>query len=262
MTDVTPYVHAAFNAWGQRNYSYPTTLPADVNVFGYNARWGYKTDSETGLVYCQNRYYDPANGRWLTRDPISYSGGINLYGYCGSVPVGRSDPLGLSYEDSHFTRRDQQENAWRPPGMVVPGDWSRNQTKEETSEALERLRDAAFNFPKNLRPYSDCLGEYTTSKYEWFLDQVETGGPWDFKKDDPGYQDFGNWHYGYASREAGIPDAIADRAAGANQWWKRRKNPRLPSEGNPLGGSPYGDDPNDMDLIDAGQKAWDDEKKP
>lgn len=42
----------------------------DVNMelhrFGYNARWGYRTDTETGLVYCQNRYYDPANGRWVT----------------------------------------------------------------------------------------------------------------------------------------------------------------------------------------------------
>jgi RHS repeat-associated protein len=90
-----PYVHAAYNAWGQRNLSYPAAPPADVNVFGYNARWGYKTDSETGLVYCQNRYYDPANGRWLTRDPISYSGGINLYGYCSGGPVGWADPNGL-----------------------------------------------------------------------------------------------------------------------------------------------------------------------
>jgi RHS repeat-associated protein len=90
-----PYVHAAYNAWGQRNFSYPAAPPADVNVFGYNARWGYKTDSETGLVYCQNRYYDPANGRWLTRDPISYSGGINLYGYCAGGPVRWTDPTGL-----------------------------------------------------------------------------------------------------------------------------------------------------------------------
>ena len=55
---------------------------------------GYVKDA-TGLYYCQNRYYDPANGRWLTRDPIGYEGGINLYGYCGGGPVGAVDPWGL-----------------------------------------------------------------------------------------------------------------------------------------------------------------------
>ena len=34
-------------------------------------------------------------GRWLTRDPISYDGGENLYAYCGNNPVGMFDPSGL-----------------------------------------------------------------------------------------------------------------------------------------------------------------------
>ena len=32
----------------------------------------------------------------MTRDPIGYEGGINLYGYCESGPIGTSDPWGLS----------------------------------------------------------------------------------------------------------------------------------------------------------------------
>ena len=63
--------------------------------FGWNGRWGYIQDRETGLSYCQNRYYDPEIGRWLTRDPIGAAGGINVYGYCVGGPVGRSDPSGL-----------------------------------------------------------------------------------------------------------------------------------------------------------------------
>ena len=43
-----------------------------------------------------HRYYDPATGRWLNRDPIGYAGGINLYGYVGGDPVSRADPWGLS----------------------------------------------------------------------------------------------------------------------------------------------------------------------
>ncbi|MBL8049358.1 MAG: AHH domain-containing protein [Chthonomonas sp.] len=92
-------IHSAYNAWGQKNFLYPSNFNNELHRFGYNARSGYRTDTETGLVYCQNRYYDPANGRWVTRDPIGYAGGINLYGYCGSGPVGAFDPLGLSWSD-------------------------------------------------------------------------------------------------------------------------------------------------------------------
>jgi uncharacterized protein RhaS with RHS repeats len=52
-------------------------------------------ETETGLIYCQQRYYDPAAGRWLTRDPIRHAGGVNLYEYCGGDPVNGADPSGL-----------------------------------------------------------------------------------------------------------------------------------------------------------------------
>ena len=56
---------------------------------------GYRFDAETQTYYVLNRYYGPALGGWLTRDPIGYSGGINLYGYVGSSPVMVVDPWGL-----------------------------------------------------------------------------------------------------------------------------------------------------------------------
>jgi RHS repeat-associated protein len=83
--------HQTYDAYGAE---WSTGNPQDP--WGYNARWGYYFDRDTGKYYCQNRYYDPAQGRWLNRDPIGYSGGMNLYGYCGQGPVGSSDPSGLS----------------------------------------------------------------------------------------------------------------------------------------------------------------------
>ena len=55
---------------------------------------GYRYDAETENYYVRNRYYSPTLGRWLTRDPIGYQGGINLYGYVNSSPVGNVDAEG------------------------------------------------------------------------------------------------------------------------------------------------------------------------
>ena len=62
---------------------------------GYKARWGYYSDGETGLQLLTHRYYDPQTGRFLTRDPIGYEGGINLYGYVRNNAPNRTDELGL-----------------------------------------------------------------------------------------------------------------------------------------------------------------------
>lgn len=42
------------------------------------------------------RYYDPRNGRFINRDTIEESGGINLYGFVTNNPVNRWDVLGAA----------------------------------------------------------------------------------------------------------------------------------------------------------------------
>ena len=54
-----------------------------------------QSDPETELYYVRNRTYSPTIGRWVQRDPIGYSGGINLYEYVGGRAVENLDPSGL-----------------------------------------------------------------------------------------------------------------------------------------------------------------------
>jgi RHS repeat-associated protein len=58
-------------------------------------------DESTGLSYYGYRFYNPAIGRWITRDPLGEAGGINLYGFVGNNPINRVDLLGLWGEDVH-----------------------------------------------------------------------------------------------------------------------------------------------------------------
>ena len=69
-----------------------------------NAYRGYIYDMETGLYYCQSRYYSPEWGRFINADDTSLleltTGnihGANLFAYCNNDPVNNFDPSGYYY---------------------------------------------------------------------------------------------------------------------------------------------------------------------
>jgi RHS repeat-associated protein len=51
-------------------------------------------DRDPGLVRFGARDYDPSVGRWTNKDPIRFSGGLNLYAYVENDPVNLTDPDG------------------------------------------------------------------------------------------------------------------------------------------------------------------------
>lgn len=66
------------------------------NPFRYK---GYYCDLESGLYYCNTRYYDPSLCLWLTPDKIKFmdfekNTGANLYCYCYCNPIMYVDPNG------------------------------------------------------------------------------------------------------------------------------------------------------------------------
>jgi len=57
---------------------------------------GPVVDAETGFVYLRARYYDPATGQFLSRDPLVALTG-SAYGYVDGNPLNGIDPTGLCW---------------------------------------------------------------------------------------------------------------------------------------------------------------------
>ena len=67
-----------------------------TNPFRFSTKWW---DDETGLGNCGRRYYDPDEGKWISRDPIEEYGGVNLSEYAGNNANNGYDQLGLLSAD-------------------------------------------------------------------------------------------------------------------------------------------------------------------
>ena len=72
----------------------PSQLPTSATGTALTFQ-GLDLDSETGLLYVRNRYYDPELGRFITADPMGYPDGPNGYAFGGGDTVNGRDPMGL-----------------------------------------------------------------------------------------------------------------------------------------------------------------------
>ena len=64
----------------------------------FDSRYQFSTkeyDLSTGLNYYGYRFYSPGLGRWVNRDPIGETGGVNIYCFSMGNPISNYDYIGL-----------------------------------------------------------------------------------------------------------------------------------------------------------------------
>jgi RHS repeat-associated protein len=122
--EVVTYIHtdglgspvARSNASGQlvgnktRYEPYGLTAAGDTPTIGFT---GHVNDADTGLVYMQQRYYDPVAGRFLSIDPVTTDantgGSFNRYVYANNSPYRYTDPDGRDSRDAQIAEQLRKE---------------------------------------------------------------------------------------------------------------------------------------------------------
>jgi len=92
MTDAAGAIVAQYTYDAYGNITSMSGSQAVDNPIRFSTKY---FDSNTGYYDFGYRSYDPITGRWLNRDPIGESGGLNLYGFVGNSPGNAVDGYGL-----------------------------------------------------------------------------------------------------------------------------------------------------------------------
>ena len=119
-TSGTVQDHINYSAYGKVTAE---SQPSNGDRFKFTGR---EYDSETADHYYRARYHDGATGRFISLDPITFSGGDpNLYRYVRNDPTKGNDPLGQSGGDVPWYRDNGWDwfNPWTYPGLRILPNW-------------------------------------------------------------------------------------------------------------------------------------------
>jgi RHS repeat-associated protein len=99
LTDATGTVveRYTYDAYGTITVLDPSFLPLTSSPLAYFTFTGREFDSESGLYFYRARTYLPTHGRFLSRDPLGYVDGMNLYEYVSGRPMKSVDPRGTEW---------------------------------------------------------------------------------------------------------------------------------------------------------------------
>jgi RHS repeat-associated protein len=91
----------SYDAFGEMTCMSPDGTPVTESPTGVDVGFqGQIRDEDTGLYQMGYRWYNPALGRWLSRDPVGLHGGVNCNVFSINSPVEELDLYGLDSDSS------------------------------------------------------------------------------------------------------------------------------------------------------------------
>lgn len=149
---------AGYRTWGEAR--------ADRTRFDNPFRYqGQYYDTESGLHYNLNRYYDPSSGRFTSQDPIGLAGGLNAYAYAPN-PTRWLDPFGFCKEQFDPTNSQlvKQYEAYKAKKGDKAMDAQTWYEKSQTLAENKQFYKDAKNYAKNHKNMPDHA-KFTTAEY-------------------------------------------------------------------------------------------------
>lgn len=230
-----------------------------LTSFGY---CGEYLDSESGLIYLRNRYYDPSIGRFISEDPAR--DGLNWYVYCGNNPVGYIDPTGYITEEE---QKMYESGQMSQDVYDILMDLTDRYYQAETQAGRDEIHNLAEQFRNNDYKYQDLTNEANSQLWEngqkiylmrnaginistntialagtglkWYS-LVDNDKEWDYKENPApwmskeeyfmmygkliSFADFGNINYGYTGTILGLSPKTLYKGAGYVQSGKINDN--------------------------------------
>ncbi|ECH9472144.1 type IV secretion protein Rhs, partial [Salmonella enterica subsp. enterica] len=138
---------AGYQVWGNLTHE-KETRPVQQNL----RFQGQYLDRETGLHYNLYRFYDPDIGKFISGDPISLKGGINLYAYAPN-PLSWIDPLGLKCWGT--ARKD----FWKNEANINPHKYSPANLARMNEGLAPKMKVEVFNHKKRIFEIKDVSME-------------------------------------------------------------------------------------------------------
>ena len=120
------------------------TLPGYASQIGNEYLFqGRRYDQETNLYYYRARFYDPAKGRFITRDPKGYIDGLNMYAFVLGNPVNMTDPTGTITDEQ---AKEMEESTFRRSDYSLD-----EEASEENQKIQAQENDVENKAPKSLK---------------------------------------------------------------------------------------------------------------
>ena len=205
-----------YDAWG--NVLSEEIDPSAAALASLRYRFqGREWSAATGLINFRMRWYDTETGRWLSKDPIGLSGGINLYEFCRNVPILYIDFMGLCVRKNALNnaKKNIGSHEWDHKGGF--GAWA---GKYKCNKFVADM----YNTGRIINPIpTGFLGTKPPSAKGWFNGMQVPSGFSQTQMPTPGDVATDGQHMGIVSSDNTTISATPGEGVVENDWGFRKK---------------------------------------